>query len=140
MKRNSGNTDLSERRTTLEALLAALDDPMQKITRAIATGVIELEDDRDQTEPLRKRGAELREELAGLPEPQRIPTIDEIDTGAFWDDILRNWQANEQAVQRKGHSGAIMDSRHFGASRWRDPFPRSCTNSSSLRSNGIQTG
>lgn len=64
---------------------------------------------RAQTEPLRKRRGDLREELAGHSEPQRIPTLDEIDTGAFRDAILRNWHANEQAVQRKALDRLIVE-------------------------------
>jgi len=109
MMNGSANQALADRRSTLAAVLDGIDAQMQKITRAIGAGVIDLEDAREQTEPLRKRRADLREELAGLPEPQRIPTLDEIDTGAFRDAILRNWHANEQAVQRKALDRLIVE-------------------------------
>jgi site-specific DNA recombinase len=109
MMNGSANQALAERRSTLVAVLDGIDAQMQKITRAIGAGVIDLEDAREQTEPLRKRRADLREELAGLPEPQPIPTLDEIDTGAFRDAILRNWHANEQAVQRKALDRLIVE-------------------------------
>ena len=109
MMNGSANQALADRRSTLAAVLDGIDAQMQKITRAIGAGVIDLEDARQQTEPLRKRRTELREELAGLPEPQRIPTLEEVDTAAFRRAIIQNWHNNDVTVQRKALDRLIVE-------------------------------
>jgi hypothetical protein len=109
MMNGSANADLAQRRATLKAVLAEVDGQMQKITRAIGAGIIDLEDAREQTDPLRKRRTELREELAGLPEPQRIPTLEEVDTAAFRRAIIQNWHNNDVTVRRKALDRLLVE-------------------------------
>ena len=109
MMNSSANAELAERRASLGGILKDIEGRMQKITSAISAGIIELEDARQQTEPPRKRRTELREELAGLPEPQRIPTLEEVDTAAFRRTIIQNWHNNDLTVQRKALDRLIVE-------------------------------
>jgi len=52
---NAGaHKELSDRRTTLEGLLAGIKADMGRLSTAIASGVLDIEDAREKTEPLRR--------------------------------------------------------------------------------------
>lgn len=103
------NAALAERRAVLDGVLVGIKAEMGRITNAIAAGVLDIEDARGKTEPLRRRREEIREELAGIPEPQPIPTIDEIDTDRFREAIRENWRANDVVVQRKALARLLVE-------------------------------
>jgi hypothetical protein len=51
--------------------------------------------------PLRKIREAAREQLAALPEPKPIPTVDEVDPEAFRRHVLEAWRSKDIRVQRK---------------------------------------
>ena len=109
---NAGaHKELAERRATLEGLLAGIKADMGRLSTAIASGVLDIEDAREKTEPLRLRRDLLRKELEALPQPQPIPTIDQVDPERFRTTVIARWRSTDVKVQRKAMDRIINEIR-----------------------------
>lgn len=110
MKLDAGG-ELRARRATLEGLILTCNVEMQKITKMVATGMMEMEDGRPLTAPIMKARADYRAELAALPEPQPVPTVDEVNPEAFRKAITDRWRAKDVTVQRKALDRIVNEIR-----------------------------
>ncbi len=103
------NRELAERRATLEKRIEEVSAEMARLTIAISRGVLDVEDARPLTEPLRRRRDELRAELGALPSPQRIPTVDEVNPDRFRQRVAERWRSKDVTVQRKALDRLLVE-------------------------------
>lgn len=109
--RDDAGGELRERRTVLEARVKDLSTRLQRLAAAIADGSMELEDVSALSAPLRRQREDAREELAALPEPQPVPTVDEVDPELFRETVTARWRSTDVTVARKAMDRIITEIR-----------------------------
>ena len=80
-------------RAALQTELDALDRRIRRVAAQVLDELIDEDDARALTAPLRARREQARLELASLPSPQAVPAADQIDPTAFRQAVLEAWHA-----------------------------------------------
>ena len=80
-------------RAALQTELDGLDRRIRRVAAQVLDELIDEDDARALTAPLRARREQARLELASLPSPQPVPAADHIDSTAFREAVLEAWHA-----------------------------------------------
>lgn len=103
--------EVRERRAALEARLKDLSGSLARLGAAISAGTMDMEDVGALSAPLRQQRDEARAELARLPEPQPVPTIEQVNPEKFRQRLLALWRDADITVRRHALDQIIEDVR-----------------------------
>ncbi|MBT3223479.1 MAG: hypothetical protein HN348_30780, partial [Proteobacteria bacterium] len=98
---NTAEDQLTKARTDLENRKAELTKNLENLAVAVARGVLQLEEVTKIATQYRQQRDDAQAELASLPKPRPVPSIDDVDTNAFREAIRLAWRSKDIKVQRR---------------------------------------
>jgi site-specific DNA recombinase len=101
--------EASAARDELVYALEMTNQEVRNVVHQVRRGIIRGEDAERELAPLYCRRDDLEAKLEALPEPQPVPSMEEVDIGAFRQALVEAWHSKDEGARRRALDSMIEE-------------------------------